>query len=388
MSRIPGDASISRPTMVLDVPRVRANISYMAGKASAAGIGFRPHFKTHQSAVIGEWFRAEGVTSITVSSLDMAEQFADAGWTDILVAFPVNLREISRIRQLARRIDLGLMVDMEKSAVELERELADQVKIWIKIDAGYGRVGIPWNQPEVIARLARILNESDRFNYQGIMAHSGHSYHAATVKEIQRIHAESIFRMRTVCEELASTGLGRCLISLGDTPTCSIADSFPGVDEIRPGNFVFHDLMQRALGACEESQIAVAVACPIVGLYPEQGKIAIYGGAIHFSKEYITDRHGRVIFGYLTEVDLHGLGAIREDLPLISLSQEHGIVEAEGDLIRRLRVGDLIYIYPVHSCLTCNLHRGYRTLEGEFIPRNGGTDHDGLSGGQVSADGE
>jgi len=33
------------------------------------------------------------------------------------------------------------------------------------------------------------------------------------------------------------------LISYGDTPSCSIAENFDEVDEIRPGNFVFYDVM-------------------------------------------------------------------------------------------------------------------------------------------------
>jgi len=59
--------SITRPTLVVDEGRVRRNIARMATKARASGVRFRPHFKTHQSAAIGAWFREEGVTAITAS---------------------------------------------------------------------------------------------------------------------------------------------------------------------------------------------------------------------------------------------------------------------------------------------------------------------------------
>ena len=58
---------IVKPTMLLDERRVRANIARMAQRARDNGVRFRPHFKTHQSAQIGAWFREEGVTAITVS---------------------------------------------------------------------------------------------------------------------------------------------------------------------------------------------------------------------------------------------------------------------------------------------------------------------------------
>ena len=85
--------AITRPTLLLDVVRARRNIARMADKARRNGVRFRPHFKTHQSAAIGAWFRAEGVACITVSSVTMARYFADQGWQDITIVFPVNVRE-------------------------------------------------------------------------------------------------------------------------------------------------------------------------------------------------------------------------------------------------------------------------------------------------------
>ncbi len=76
----------------------------MAQKAKAHNLIFRPHFKTHQSAEIGNWFKDEGVNKITVSSVQMAEYFAESGWKDILIAFPVNIRETEQINRLASKI--------------------------------------------------------------------------------------------------------------------------------------------------------------------------------------------------------------------------------------------------------------------------------------------
>ena len=81
---------IAKPTLLLDTQKVRRNITRMAEKVQRSGVRLRPHFKTHQSAVIDEWFRAQGITDITVSSVDMAIYFARHGWDDITIAFPVN----------------------------------------------------------------------------------------------------------------------------------------------------------------------------------------------------------------------------------------------------------------------------------------------------------
>ena len=66
--------TITRPTLLLDEVQAVKNIIYMVSKSKAHGKQFRPHFKTHQSAEIGGWFRKAGVKTITVSSVSMANR--------------------------------------------------------------------------------------------------------------------------------------------------------------------------------------------------------------------------------------------------------------------------------------------------------------------------
>ena len=84
------EVEIEKPAIILDKDRVLWNINKMVLKASKSGVRFRPHFKTHQSFQIGEWFKEHGVSSITVSSVDMAIYFSKYGWQDITIAFPVK----------------------------------------------------------------------------------------------------------------------------------------------------------------------------------------------------------------------------------------------------------------------------------------------------------
>ena len=75
--------------------------------------------KRHQSAEVGEWFREKGVSRITVSSVEMAEYFAQHGWQDITIAFSVNIRQMNRIRQLAQTIRLGVLVENAEAVESL-----------------------------------------------------------------------------------------------------------------------------------------------------------------------------------------------------------------------------------------------------------------------------
>jgi D-serine deaminase-like pyridoxal phosphate-dependent protein len=360
---------IVKPTLILDKKRVLKNIEKMAGKAKRAHVRFRPHFKTHQSAEIGNWFRDFGVTAITVSSLDMAQYFAEDGWSDITVAIIVNLLEIDKINSLAGKIKLSLLVDSEQVLSALNQSLQHHSGMWIKVDTGYHRTGVMWDEFETIRSLAQSIKESSRLTFRGLLTHAGHSYRAKSVEEIQGIHDETVTRLSAVKDYLHGAGMESCQISVGDTPTCSVVDDFEGVDEIRPGNFVFYDLMQEKLGACTEDEIAVAVACPVVGKYKDRGEIVVYGGAVHLSTAYILDESGRQVFGYATSLQNETFGPIHKNTPVIALSQEHGIIQFEASSLDGIEPANLLPIYPVHSCLTCSLHKEYRTLEGNTVSR-------------------
>ena len=362
---------VTRPALVLDEARARTNIARMADRARRGCVRFRPHFKTHQSGAIGEWFRDAGVEGITVSSMAQAEAFARHGWTDITVAFPVNPRELDAIDALAGKTDLGVLVDSEEAVASLEASLSNPVRTWMKIDIGYGRVGIPWNRPERVVALARRILRAPPLRFEGLLTHAGHAYRERSTVGLLRIHEDSLARLFGLKQVLADAGIRPVKISIGDTPTCSVATDFEGADEIRPGNFVFYDVTQRAIGSCTDDEIALAVACPVTGLYPERNRIALHGGAVHLSRESLPDRDGRPLFGYLASPGESTLGTVREEAPVVAVSQEHGIVELPPESAEGLAIGDLVLVFPVHACLAANLHEAYMTLEGKRIPRIG-----------------
>lgn len=365
---------IARPTLLLDKDKVIRNIRRMKQKAGSAGVRFRPHFKTHQSAEIGGWFRNLGIDAITVSSLDMAQYFAKHGWKDITVAFTVNLPEINTLKSLAGETHLHLLLDSNELVLLLDSALRDKVSVWIDADVGYRRTGIPSDDFPQIASVARAIRESSNLLFSGLLTHSGHTYQAKTVEGIKKIHEDSLSQLRVVRDKLRQEGIHPCAISIGDTPSCSVADVFPGADEIRPGNFVFYDLMMSNLGACREEDVAVAVACPVIAKYKAWNQVVIYGGAVHLSKEFLLDDQGRKIYGYVSRPGDQSWGPAEKRAPVISLSQEHGLIEMDESLLQATKVGDLLIILPVHSCLTSDLYQDYLTLNGEKIERRRSND--------------
>jgi D-serine deaminase-like pyridoxal phosphate-dependent protein len=356
---------IIKPTLFLNTQIIKNNIQRMSNKAASQKVGFRPHFKTHQSIAIGEWFREAGTSQITVSSLGMAEYFANNNWKDITVAFPANILEIELINQLASKIKLGLLVESENVIFFLTQHCVFPVNVWLKIDAGYHRTGLDWQDITRISNCASAIRASSNLNLMGLLTHGGNSYHTSK-EEIPALFAEGISRLSHVRETLERQGFTNLLISVGDTPGSSLSNSFSGADEVRPGNFVYYDAQQLALEVCTFDQIGALVACPLVALHPQRNEAVIYGGAIHLSKDTVTHQ-GKTHFGFICSSDGNGWAKIIPDAYIKSLSQEHGVVVLPDEIFQSLTEGDLLYIVPSHSCLSANLLGSGKTTEAQII---------------------
>jgi D-serine deaminase-like pyridoxal phosphate-dependent protein len=356
---------IVRPTLLLDEAKCKKNIQRMAEKARRYQLVFRPHFKTHQSATIGEWFRELGVERITVSSVTMAEYFARSGWTDILIAFPVNLLEIDQINNLNDRIDISLLLESKEAVEFLNINLRKQAGFYIKIDTGNHRTGIAWNDTKEIERILKEFDAS-KLKFIGFLTHSGHTYQAKSRREIQEIHNDSVGKLNLLKSRFSRNAIIP-ILSVGDTPSCSIAENFEGIDEIRPGNFIFYDVTQYHLGSCEEEDIAVALACPVVAKHPDRNEFVIYGGAIHLSKEFITDFTGKRNYGQIVNLQPANWSNPIERAFVKSLSQEHGVIQTTKEHFKSIKIGDVIAILPVHSCLTSSQMKHYFTLNGKRL---------------------
>jgi D-serine deaminase-like pyridoxal phosphate-dependent protein len=358
---------IQKPTLLLDLQKMEANIRRMTEKTSRMGIRFRPHFKTHQSRVIGESFRELGVKRITVSSVDMARYFASAGWRNITIAFPVNLRQLDEIEALAREIKLGLLVESEASAAYLAKHMKAPARIWIEIDTGGRRSGVAWEDYESLYHIVEALKPASNLRLRGLLTHAGHTYAAPSPDEICRTFQRSV---ATINQSRAALTLRYDMevdVSVGDTPGCTLCEVFGPVDEVRPGNFIFYDAEEYSWGVCRAEDIAVALACPVVAVHPERNEAVLYGGAIHLSKDFF-EQDGLRKYGLVSLPEGKGWSEPLPDTYISSLSQEHGVMKSTPDVLAKLNPGDLVMVLPAHSCLTVQAMGAYLTLDGREIP--------------------
>ena len=330
----------------------------MVEKADRNNCTLKPHFKTHQSREVGRWCRNFGINKITVSSTKMAAYFAADGWHDITIAFPVNPREWDCLNQLSKKVTLSLLISDPSIVPKLADGINHDVKLYIEIDTGSDRTGINPEQTDDIQDIISRLSKHEHLQFKGFYSHPGHSYSAGSQQQVLDIQQDAVQKMNTL-KTTFGTKYPDLVCCVGDTPCCSVAENWDGIDEMSPGNFVFYDLMQAEIGSCRPEDIAVSLACPVVAKYPSRNEIAVHGGGIHLAKDRL-ENNGQLLFGKVVTLT----NELTWNLPVEacyvkSISQEHGIIACSTSFFESVALGDIIGILPVHSCMTADTMKGY-----------------------------
>ncbi|MCF8357817.1 MAG: alanine racemase [Prolixibacteraceae bacterium] len=338
----------------------------MAEKAKRHNLRIRPHFKTHQSAEVGRWFREKGIKQITVSSIQMAKYFANDGWNDITIAFPFNLPEIDELNAFPSTIKINILADNIHTVETVGKALKRKTGIYLKIVNDYYRSGIAYSSVKKIDNLIALIGQYKKFDFKGFLTHSGQTYQSSSKHEIRTIHFDTVQKLKKLKYKYIET-FPNIELSVGDTPSCSVSEYFDGITEMRPGNFVFYDLMQHSLGACSIDDIALSMYCPVVSKQRSRNEIIIYGGAAHFSKDFIMNTDGKQLYGRVILKNDNERKLLPTKSYLKGLTQEHGIIRVSPREFKQIKIGSVLEIIPVHACLTALAMGRYITTKGDVI---------------------
>lgn len=361
---------LKTPCALVHLDGVKANATRMAERMTRLGVRLRPHVKTHKCVEAARLQVAEHFGGITVSTMAEANFFALAGFQDITYAVPIAASRILDTVELTRGLDsFNLLLDHEQTFHELESCAgAKQIRfsVFLKVDCGYHRAGVDPAREESV-QLAANLAGSPHIDFRGLLTHAGHAYASRNVAEIREVARQEREVMVRFAERLRGEGLEVPEVSVGSTPTMSLAENLEGVTEARPGNYIFYDRFQVSVGSCRLSDAAFTVLATVVGQYKEQNRLVIDAGGLALSKDpgptHLDEDCG---YGALFSAD-----GSREypELRLAELSQEHGKVVGKRPLDFELfPVGSRLRVVPNHSCLAAALFDRYHVVrEGKVV---------------------
>ncbi len=362
-------ADLPTPSALIDIARMQRNIALMQSRMNALGVAFRPHVKTTKCLPIAQAQIEAGARGITVSTLKEAEQFFEAGVSDILYAVGMVPHKLKAAAVLmSKGCALKLIADSADSA----RAIADfsskndvKFEVWIEIDTDGHRSGVP-PESERLIDIGQILHHAGALG--GVMTHAGGSYALSTPAALQAMAEQERSRCVLAAERLRAVGLPCPVVSVGSTPTALNALNLDGVTEVRAGVYVFFDLVMRNIGVCSEDDIALSVLTSVIGHQTDKGWAIVDAGWMAMSRDRGTEKQS-YDFGYGQVCDSEG-----QPMPgyvMSSANQEHGIIERRGDvdheIARTLPVGTLLRILPNHACATGAQFPEYQAITNDQV---------------------
>jgi D-serine deaminase-like pyridoxal phosphate-dependent protein len=346
---------LETPAVLVDLDVLERNVAGVAAWARQAGVRLRPHVKSHKTLEIARLQVQAGADGLTVAKVSEAEVYAEAGFTDLFLAYPVvGVGKPERLLALSARARLTVGVDSEEGAAALSRTFAaagQRLRTRLKVDVGFHRAGV---SPDGALDLARRVAALPGLELAGLFTHAGQCYHQACWEDVCYSGRREGEALVAVAEALRQAGLPADEVSVGATPTARSAMFVPGVTEARPGTYVFYDATQVSLGACGLEDCAMTVLATVVSA-PAPDRAVVDAGSKTLSSDPLRptpDGHGLVV-------------APARRSRLRRLSEEHGVIAVEPG--ESFRVGDRLRIVPNHACVVSNLHDRLFAVRGREV---------------------
>lgn len=339
--------NLETPALVIDRQEMEKNLQRMNGLLEGTCLKLRPHYKTHKSPVIARMQLENGACGITCSKLSEAEDLANAGIEDILIANQVvQPSKISRLAHLAGRCRLTVCVDQEENirALSAAAVLAGtQIHCYVELDIGMNRCGV--TTFEDFYRLAALLEELPCVSYDGVQAYAGNLAHEYEKEKREAATAANEKRLKELLAYLSERGIESREVSGGSTGTVALKTKSTVYTEIQSGSFIFLDMAYRGMNTVFQNSLFVMAT--VISAGPDH--FVIDAGI----KSICPDQGNPGIVGHAYES--------------INLSEEHTVFYGEHSF----QVGDMVQVIPGHCCSTVNLfdemYLVSRTTENEQI---------------------
>jgi D-serine deaminase-like pyridoxal phosphate-dependent protein len=355
-------ARIETPAVLLDYEQLLANIRLGQRIARQHGVAMRPHVKTHKCHEIACLQIAEGAVGITASKTDEAMEFIRLGIGSVTVAYPVVVSEkLDRLLSAAaaRRTELRIVADSREGVDAIQAAACRHgtvVPVLLKIDVGLHRCGVREDDPGLVPLARRIEGESG-LRFAGLLSHAGQAYGAKDADGVRAVAREECEILMRVRARLEKEGIPVPTVSVGSTPTVLASESYDGITEIRPGNYVFMDRTPIRLGLVPKSQAALTVLATIVSRNADY--FIIDAGSKVLSSDLGAHSAGGIA-DYGLAYPVGDYDAKGNELAVRKVSEEHGFVVRGG---QDLPIGSQVRIIPNHSCVVINLVGEYTVLK-------------------------
>jgi len=334
---------LETPALVVMEKTMERNLDRMLSMLEGKHPRLRPHYKTHKSPYIAALQIAKGAKGITCSKLSEAEDLANYGIKDILIANQVvQPSKIAKMAHLAGRCHLTVCVDDAdnlKAISDAACLAGTNLNVYVELEMGMNRCGV--NDFESFCELAWLANSLPGVTYGGIQAYAGNLAHEYDRAYREKTTLGNEARLKELIAFLESRGIKSENVSGGSTGTSYLKAEDTVYTELQAGSFMFMDRAYRPMEVGFENALFVAATVISAG----KGRFVIDAGI----KSISPDQGPPQVLGW--------------DYDDVSLSEEHTSFYGEHNF----KVGDTVMVIPGHCCATVNLYDELYYSDGEEI---------------------
>jgi D-serine deaminase-like pyridoxal phosphate-dependent protein len=351
-------SDLDTPVLLIDLDIMERNLRRVAEYTKTHGLRLRPHTKTHKIPALGKKQLASGAVGLAVAKVGEAEVMMATDPPDLLVAFPVvGQAKLKRLLPIARKTRVTVSLDSLIAARQLA-EAAQYANVTLgvlaEVDVGLGRVGVTPGRE--LVQLARDITRLPGLTFEGIAFFPGHvrkldEQGLATLRQVGSLTQQ-------VLDDFRRAGIAIRIVSGGSTPTLFLSHEIPGLNEIRPGTYIYNDMNTVRSGACSLDDCAASMLVTVVST-ARLGQMIVDGGSKTFSSDLPMNAPERT-FGRVMEAP---------DCTFHNMNEEHGFIDIRN-AGRSFTIGDRVHIIPNHICPAVNLHEhvyGIRNGEVEQV---------------------
>ena len=348
---LPGmdESEIQTPCLVLDLDALERNVKKMGDYARAHGMRHRIHGKMHKSVDVAKLqMELGGACGVCCQKVSEAEVFARGGIKDVMVSNQV--RDPAKIDRLARMPKLGarvlVCVDDEANVADLSaaaQKHGTEIEALVEIDCGAGRCGV--TKTEDVVRIAKAIDAAPGLKFAGLQAYQGAMQHMDSYEERKAKVDVAIAMVRDAVEGLRAEGLECDIVGGGGTGSYYFESNSGVYNELQCGSYAFMDadygrILDKDGNRIDQGEWENALFLLTSVMSHAKPQKAICDAGL---KAQSVDSGLPFIYG-------------RDDVKYIKCSDEHGVIEDEGGV---LKVNEKLRLVPGHCDPTCNVHDWY-----------------------------
>jgi 3-hydroxy-D-aspartate aldolase len=343
------ESEIQTPCLILDLDALERNIRKMGDYAKAHGMRHRSHGKMHKSVDVQKLQeKLGGSVGVCCQKVSEAEAFARGGIKDILVSNQV--RDAAKIDRLARLPKYGarviVCVDDVANVADLSaaaQKHGTTLECFVEIDCGAGRCGV--TTIEAVVEIAKAIDAAPGLKFTGIQAYQGAMQHMDKYEDRKAKLDAAIAQVKDAVDGLKAEGIDCELVSGGGTGSYYFESGSGVYNELQCGSYAFMDADYGRILDKDGNRIDHG---------EWENALFILTSVMSHAKadKAICDA------GLKAQSGVSGLPFVygRDDVKYIKCSDEHGVIEDKGGV---LKINEKLRLVPGHCDPTCNVHDWY-----------------------------